>query len=56
MIDDAMFTMLDIGHGMDPLEAVESLAKKTAGSYVSGKIGVVFNGVPGVGGNSPVDG
>ena len=56
MIDDAMFTMLDIGHGMDPLEAVESLAKKTAGSYVSGKIGVVLNGVPGVGGNSPVDG
>ncbi|HOS35943.1 MAG TPA: hypothetical protein PKW72_08995 [Treponemataceae bacterium] len=56
MIDDAMFTMLDIGHGMDPLEAVESLAKKTAGSYVSGKIGAVFNGVPGVGGNSPVDG
>jgi len=56
MIDDAMFTMLDIGNGMDPLDAMESLAKKTASSYVSGKIGQAFNGIPAIGGNTSTGG
>lgn len=43
MIDDAIFTMMDIGNGMDPLDAMESLGKKAATSYVSGRIGGAFS-------------
>ena len=45
MIDDAIFTMLDISNGMDPLDAMESFGKKAVTSYVSGKIGQGFNGI-----------
>jgi len=38
MIDDAIFTMLDISNGMDPLDAMESFGKKAVVSYTTGRI------------------
>ena len=41
---------------MDPLDAMESFGKKAVTSYVTGKIGQAFNGIPAIGDNAPVDG
>jgi hypothetical protein len=43
-VDDAVFTMMDVSNGMDPLAAAEGLVKKAATSYVTAKINVGFNG------------
>ncbi len=43
-VDDAVFTMMDVSNGMDPLAAAEGLVKKAATSYATAKINLGFNG------------
>lgn len=43
MIDDAVFTIMDIGNGMDPLAAAEGFMKKAAVSIVASKISAGFS-------------
>ena len=41
-LDDAMFTVMDIGNGMDPLAAAEGLVKKAVTNYATARINVAF--------------